>query len=57
MLILLVRKQRINPHATLAQEGTTTDIIANFLGVEKRTLKKAEAIVEVAEQNPNNLKH
>jgi hypothetical protein len=48
MLILLVRKQRINPHATLAQEGTTTDIIANFLGVEKRTLKKAEAIVEVA---------
>ena len=34
------------------QKGKTRDIIAKFVGVGERTLKKAESIVEAAEQNP-----
>jgi 16S rRNA G966 N2-methylase RsmD len=39
------------PSAKLAQ-GKTRDIVANFVGLGRTTLKKAEDIVTAAEQNP-----
>ncbi len=39
------------PSANLAQ-GKTRDIVANFVGLGRTTLKKAEDIVTAAEQNP-----
>lgn len=36
----------------IQDKGRSRDIVAKFAGVGERTLKKAEAIVEAAEQNP-----
>ncbi len=46
------------PYAKLADgpKGETRDIVANFLGVGRTTLKKAENIVEAAEQEPEKIR-
>ena len=40
--------------AKSAEHGTTRDLVANFVGMARTSLKKAEAVVVVAEQNPDD---
>ncbi len=44
--------KELDPSGNLPEGGQSRDIVAKFVGIGERTLKKAEEIVTAAEQNP-----
>ena len=45
-------KKQDKPLGNFPEGGRVTNILGSFVGVSGKTLQKAEAIVEAAEENP-----